>query len=203
MKHLVFTLLALLAVCGTTRAQRLQVGLRGGANLTDYHFSAVEIDGTRFSPGSTRAGFGAGFVVRLNLTKHLNLQSELDYDFVNYAIRAESPRPRNIRIRAERLEVPVQLGLQFGALRLFGGAAFRLTDSEHSSAPDLLRVRFDRDAIAVMGGIGLNIRHFFLDLRVQGYPRSRVWNTFISGGEEHRVRISRDIVYGASMGFFF
>lgn len=203
MKHLVFTLLAALAVCGTTRAQRLQVGLRGGANLTDYDFSAVEIGGTRFSPGQVRAGFGTGFVVRLNLTKHLHLQSELDYEFVNYAVRAESPRPRNVRIRAERLEVPVQLGLQFGALRLFGGATFRLTDSEHSSAPELLRVRFDRDALAVMGGIGLNIRHFFLDLRVQGYPRSRIWNTFVSGGEERRIRISHDIVYGASMGFFF
>lgn len=203
MKHLLFTLLALLAVCGTTRAQRLQVGLRGGANLTDYHFATVEIGGNRFSPGPTRAGFGAGLVVRLNLTKHLHLQSELGYEFVNYAVRANTSRLRDIRIRTERLEVPVQLGLKFGALRLFGGVAFRLTESERSSAPELLRVHFDRDALAVMGGIGLNIRHFFLDLRVQGYPRSRVWNTFVSGGEERRVRIARDIVYGANMGFFF
>lgn len=203
MKHLALTLLAALLVCGTTRAQRLQVGLRGGLNLTDYSFEPFEIGDTRFSPASMRAGFGTGFVLRLNLTRHLHLQSELDYEFINYAVRAENVLTRNIRIRTERLEVPVQLGLRFGVLRLFGGIAFRLTDSGRSSAPEQLSVRFDRDALAVTGGIGLNTRHFFLELRAQGYPRSSIWNTFIAAGEERRIRVSHDIVYGASMGFFF
>ena len=81
--------------------------------------------------------------------------------------------------------------------------SFRLADSSHSSAPQLLRVRFNNDEMAVMGGIGLNIRHFFLDFRVQGYPRSRIWNTFVSEGVTQRVKVSRDLVYGGSIGFFF
>ena len=62
---------------------------------------------------------------------------------------------------------------------------------------------FNNDEMAVMGGIGLNIRHFFLDFRVQGYPRSRIWNTFVSEGVTQRVKVSRDLVYGGSIGFFF
>lgn len=203
MKRLLFTLCAAVLACGTLSAQRLQVGLRGGLNAASYSFESVTIGSNTFSPASARAGFETGLAVRLNLTRHLHLQSELDYNFVNYSIHAAGRLPRDISVRAERLEVPVQLGLQFGILRLFGGVSFRLADSAHSSAPELLRVRFNNDDTAVIGGLGLNVRHFFLDVRIQGYPRSRVWNTFASEGAEQRVKVSRNLVYGASIGFFF
>lgn len=203
MKRLLLTLLAGVLSAGTLSAQRLQVGIRGGIDAAKHAFDPVTIGSNTFSPASGRVGFETGFVVRLNLTRHLHLQSELDYNFVNYAVHADGTSRRDISLRAERLEVPVQLGLQFGVVRLFGGMSFRLADSSHSSAPQLLRVRFNNDEMAVMGGIGLNIRHFFLDFRVQGYPRSRIWNTFVSEGVTQRVKVSRDLVYGGSIGFFF
>ena len=54
-----------------------------------------------------------------------------------------------------------------------------------------------------MGGLGLNIRKFFIDFRISGFPRSRVWHDFTSKGATHRVKVPRDIVYGGSVGFFF
>lgn len=203
MKRFLLLLLALAAVCGTASAQRFRVGVRGGVNVADYRFTPFSIGGSRFSAGSARAGFETGFVLRLNITKHLHLQSEINYDFVNYSVLSEGAVRRGIRLRAERLEIPVQLGLQFGALRLFGGASFRVADSQRSSAPGLLKVCFNDDEIALAGGLGLNVGHFFLDVRVQGYPRSRLWNTFTSGGVEERVEVTRDLIYGASIGFFF
>ena len=206
MKHLVFTLLAALLVSGAASAQRLMVGVRGGVNLTDYSFDATRIGDTRFTPGTPRVGYDVGFVLRLNLSKRLHLQSELDYAFVNYSVRAASvgnAGSSRLTLRTERLEIPVQLGFQFGVLRLFGGALFRVTDSERSSSPQLLRVGFNNGDVGVTGGLGLNIHKFFIDLRVSGYPRSRVWHDFTSGGVTQRVKVPHDLVYGGSIGFFF
>ncbi len=203
MKHLVLILLCALLFTGAASAQRrFQVGVRGGVSTTSYTFSRVEIGENRFRPGPAKAGYEVGFVLRLNLAKHLHLQSELNYAFINYAVRAQGAAARSIALRTGRFEIPVQLGLQFGPVRLFGGASFRVTGSEHSSAPKLLKVKFNNDDVGVMGGLGFNIRKFFFDFRVSGYARSRVWNTFASEGVSQRVKIPRNIVYGGSIGFF-
>ncbi len=203
MKKLFLTLFLAAIACGSASAQRLQAGLRGGVTATDYRFSPVVIDGTRFTAGPTRAGFETGFVLRLNLSKHLHLQSELDYSFINYAVHASNTNLRtNVQLRSERLDVPVQLGLQFGALRLFGGASFRLNTSLHSSHTDLLRVKFSEKP-AWMGGVGLNIKKFFLDVRVQGPWVSKNRNTFVSRGVARAVSVRNDLVWSGSLGFFF
>ena len=203
MKKLFLTLFIAAAVCGSASAQRLQVGLRSGMTATDYRFSPVVIDGTRFTSGSTRAGFEAGFVLRLNLSKHLHLQSELDYASANYSVRAASTRLHtSVRLRSERFEVPVQLGLQFGALRLFGGASFRLNTSTHSSYSDLLKVKFSEKP-AWLGGVGVNIGKFFFDARVQGPWGFKNRNTFISHGITRQVHVRNDLVWCGSLGFFF
>lgn len=203
MKKLFLTLLIVAAACGSASARRLQAGLRGGVTATDYRFSPVVIDGTRFTAGPTRAGFDAGFVLRLNLSKHLHLQSELDYGFMNYAVHASNSKLRtDVRLRSERLEVPVQLGLQLGALRLFGGASFRLSTSLHSSNADLLKVKFSENP-AWMGGIGLNIGKFFFDARVQGPWVSKNRDTFISRGYVRQAHVRNDLVWSGSLGFFF
>ncbi len=187
----------------TASAQRLMVGVRGGVNFADYSFVPTRIGDTRFTPGAVRAGYDVGFVLRLNLSKHLHLQSELNYAFVNYNVLAENSGSRRIALRTERFEIPVQLGFQFGVLRLFGGALFRVTESERSSVPQLLKVRFNNGDVGVMGGLGFNVRKFFIDFRISGYPRSRVWHDFTSEGIARRVKVPHDIVYGGSLGFFF
>lgn len=203
MKHLFFTLLLALGVTGATSAHRLMVGVRGGVKVADYSFVPTRIGNAHFSPGPLRAGYDVGLVVRLNLSRHLHLQSELNYAFINYDIRTQGVGPRSVTLRAERLEIPVQLGFQFGPLRLFGGAQFRVSDSERSSAPQVLKIGFNDSDVGVMGGIGLNIRKFFIDFRASGFPRSRVWHDFTSGGVTRRVKAPHDIVYGGSIGFFF
>ena len=198
-------LLALLFVLGAANvsAQRFRVGLRGGVNLTDYKFSRIKIGDTRFVPGNSRVGYDLGLVMRLNLSRRFHLQGELDYAFVNYDVLAIGAVHRTVKLRADRLEIPVQLGLQFGPLRLFGGPLFRVSHSEHSNASNILQVDFNNRNVGLMGGVGLNIRKFFIDFRMSGYPRSHVWQTFTSRGTVQRVKVPHDIVYGGSVGFFF
>lgn len=185
------------------RIRRFEVGVRGGVNFADYSFSSVRIANTRFTPGPIRTGYDVGLVLRLNLSRHLHIQSELNYAFVNYGVRAFDPYARTVMLRTERFEIPVQLGFQFGILRLFAGAQFRVADSERSSDPQVLHVGFNDNDIGIMGGAGLKIRKFFLEFRVSGYPCSSVWHDFRSNGISQRVKTSQDIVYGGSLGFFF
>lgn len=219
MKQLVIFVLALLLGAGTTLAQeaeqapeskaerprvrRFEIGVRGGINFADYSFTSVRLGGTHFSPGPIRAGYDVGLVVRLNLSRHLHLQSELNYAFVNYAVRASGTHTRTLTLRTERLEIPVQLGFQFGALRLFGGVQFRVADSQHSDRKQLLRIGFNDNDLAIMGGAGLRFHKFFLEFRVSGYPRAHVWHEFTSEGLKRRVKAPHDLVYGGSLGFFF
>lgn len=185
------------------RVRRFEVGVRSGVNFADYSFASVRIANARFAPASVRTGYDVGLVLRLNLSRHLHIQSELNYAFVNYGVRAYDPYAHTVMLRTERLEIPVQLGFQFGILRLFAGAQFRVADSERSSAPQLLHIGFNDSDIGIMGGAGLRIRKFFLEFRVSGYPRSSVWHDFRSNGIVQRVKSSQDIVYGGSLGFFF
>lgn len=200
-----FFLLAICAVLasGASAQRRLQIGVRGGVNATDYKAVATRIGDYTFSPGSAQVGYEAGLVVRLNLSRHIHIQSELDYDFVNYQFSARGPASRRIMVRTERLQIPLQLGFQAGILRIFGGAQFRVSQSERSNTPELLKVKFNNDNVGIMGGIGLNVRKFFIDFRVSGYPRTNVWQEFTSDGVTRRVKVPHDIVYGGSIGFFF
>ena len=101
MKHLFPLLLCALLLTGAASAQRrFQVGVRGGVTTTSYTFSRVEIGENRFRPGPAKADYQAGFVLRFNLTRRLHLQSELNFAFVNYSIRAEGSRTRSVSMRS-------------------------------------------------------------------------------------------------------
>ncbi len=184
-------------------ARRVRIGIRGGINLSDYRFDRLQIGDTWFVPGNARTGYEAGAVLRIDLSRRIHLQGELDYAIVNYDVLAINTARRVVSLRNGRLEIPVQAGLQFGPLRFFGGPLFRVSHTGRSSAAEVLRIGFNDRNVGIMGGMGLNIGRFFIDFRVSGYPRSRVWQTFFSGASVRRVRVPHDIVYGGSVGFFF
>ncbi len=204
MKHCLL-LFAALVLSGAASAQRLRLGVRAGMNTSDYRFSTVRIGDTYVSRGGARAGFNVGLVFRYDLSRRFHLQAETDYVFANYAYRLRGGAVHDVRIRAERLEIPVELGFRFAkVLRLFGGAVFRATNSQRSSAPGIFRVKFNDGDVALTGGLGVQIRSFFLDFRITLHPQGRTWNTFtLAGAEPQRVGIGRNILYGGSIGLFF
>lgn len=203
-KRLFTTLLAVLALAGAATAQPLRVGVRGGINMVDYSFRPVDIGERTFSPGDRRPGYDAGLVLRLRLARRLDLQSGLDYSRVDYGFRmVQNDALRKLNIVTERLEVPAELGIHLGVFRIFGGARFRLKSWQHSSNKHLLTVDFSDSKVALSGGVGLNIRKFFLEFRLTGYPGSVYHDTFRSGRARQRVAIRSSVIYGASMGFFF
>lgn len=111
MKHCLL-LFAALVLSGAASAQRLRLGVRAGMNTSDYRFSTVRIGDTYVSRGGARAGFDVGLVFRYDLSRRFHLQAETDYVFANYAYRLRGGAVHDVRIRAERLEIPVELGFQ-------------------------------------------------------------------------------------------
>ena len=194
MKRLFTLLIILSAVTSTASAQRFRVGFRIGANATDYSLPIVPFDGGYLVGGNTRVGFETALVARLNITRHLHLQTEFEYSLTGYQLRhVRTEGEQRIRLHANRVEVPLMLGVNIGAVRLFGGTFFRIAHSEKSEAPYLAKIRFNDSDVGVMGGVGINIRNFFVEARISGYPQSSVKSTIVSNGESRHIMVGRNI----------
>lgn len=203
MKRVLFTLILSAALCSASYAQRFKVGIRAGVNFSDYSISTLSTDDGLLQAGKTRTGFEAALVTRLALTKHLNLQAEFEYDRVNYQYRLlRTSNRRDINVNTNRMEIPLTLGINLGPVRVFGGAAFRVSHNEKSQVPSLLTVKFDDSKVALTGGAALNIRKFFVEGRITGYPRT-THNIITVNSDSHRVRVSQDLKWSLSAGFLF
>ena len=205
MKRFLLILLAVSSVTTASFAQRFQVGARIGANLSDYSTADAKFTEGTFYRGSVRAGFEAAILFRLNITRHLNLQTEFEYDRANYDFRYSGPAyaQRNVRLHADRIEIPLLLGIDAGPVRLFGGASFRAAHSENSSAPSLLRLKFNDSDVALTGGAGLKINKFFIEGRISGYPKKSLTNKITSKGETLDIKVCHNIKWTLTAGFFF
>ncbi|MBQ3260974.1 MAG: PorT family protein [Alistipes sp.] len=204
MKRLFITLVLLLAAVTASHARRFQVGVRVGVNAIDYSLPIVSFTDGYLVGGNTKVGFETALMARLNITRHLHLQTEFEFSRSGYQLRYVSPAfERIVKLHANRVEIPLMLGVNIGPVRLFAGTFFRIAHSEKSSAPRLAEVRFNNSDVGIMGGIGINIRKFFVEARISGYPKSSVSNTIISDNVGQRVRVGRNIRYSLSTGFFF
>lgn len=186
-------------------AQRFRFGIRAGVNLVDYSMGNAVFTRGSVLHGNTKAGFETALVGRLNITRHLHLQTEFEFSRTGYGfLYSESGvGRRDVKIHANRIEIPLEIGLNAGPVRLFGGVAFRVAHSEKSNAPTLLKVKFNDSDVGIMGGVGVNIRRFIIDARITGYPKASTANMMTSHGETKRVSVGRHIRWSLSAGFLF
>lgn len=185
-------------------AQFLHVGLRAGLNLSDIAFSKFSLSDAMVSGGPTKCGYQVAFMMRANLTRHLNLQAELEYACAvdSYNIdRGSYARTTNIQQR--RLSLPVELGFQFGAVRLFGGASFALGDWTGNSRASVLAVDYDLPDVSIVGGVGVHFKKIFLEARVQSSTKSSQYYLYRIGNTVRNVKIKHNLLWSFSAGFFF
>lgn len=185
-------------------AQFLHVGLRAGLNLSDISVPRFSLDDAMVSSGRTKCGYQAAFMMRANLTRHLNLQAELEYSCAvnSYDIdRGSYTRSTNIQLR--RLSLPIELGLQFGAVRLFGGAAFALGDWTANSNAAVLSADYDLPDVSIVGGVGVHFKKIFLEARVQSSSKAAQYNLYRISNAVRSVKVKRNLLWSFSAGFFF
>ena len=204
MKTFCATILLLVAVVAPAFAQQFDVGIRAGANLADFSLPKVSFEEGSLSGGDLRVGFETALVARFTILRHLYMQTEFEYGHTRYQLRYESRQPlRLVTLQANRVELPLMLGLRFGPVAIFGGTFLRIAHNEKSSDPTLAKVQFNDSEVGVMGGLGVNIRKFFIEARVTGYPKTSVTAIVESNGISQKVDVGRNIRYSLSAGIFF
>ena len=204
MKQLFTTFALLLAMVATTSAQSLRVGFRVGANAADLSLPKVTFEDGYIVSGNTRVGVETALVARLNITPHLHLQTEFEYSRSGYQLRYVAPIiEQRVKIDANRVEIPLIIGVNIGPLRLFGGTFIRIAHSEKSDIPILAKIKFNDSDVGLMGGVGVNIRNFFIETRISGYPRTVIKSHIESRGVQQQVRVRQHIRYSLSTGIFF
>lgn len=204
MKTFCATILLLVAAVAPAFAQQFEAGVRAGANLTDFSLPKVSFAEGSVSGGEMQVGFETALVARFTILRHLYMQAEFEYGHTRYQLRYESRQPlRLVKLQANRVELPLMLGLRFGPLSIFGGTFLRIAHNEKSNAPTLAKVQFNDSEVGVMGGLGVNIRKFFVEARVTGYPKTSVTAIVESNGISQKVDVGRNIRYSLSAGIFF
>lgn len=204
MRKLLLVLLG--AACCLTRAdaQFLHAGLRGGLNMSDMAVGRFSLDDAVVKRGRVKCGYQLAFMLRADLTRHLNLQAELEYACaINSYDIERTAYTSHVDIQSRRLNLPIELGLQFGLVRIFGGASFALGDWTSNSRASVLSVDYDLPDVAIVGGMGLHFKSIFLEARVQSSAKSSQYYLYRIGNSVRSVKVKRDMLWSLSIGFFF
>lgn len=181
----------------------LRIGVRGGVNIADTRFDQVTLGDSRISRGKDSPGYQVALVTRLTIPKFIQISPELQFVSHDYGYEIRGDRYGDVRISSKRLELPVMIGFNISAFRLFGGPVFRLGHWEKSNRPDLgFVVHYNDSDVALMAGAGFDIGKFFLDARYVAYPRA-TYNLMSVDGARRYVRMKRNWMWQFSAGFFF
>lgn len=202
----VTTAIALFVSITALSAQPLKIGVKGGVSSDEFHFSSVKIGETLISPStSATLGYNMGLVARVTIPKFIHIQSELLYSSREYGYRItpKSASAQKVKITEQRLDLPVLVGFNISALRIFAGPVFTLRSSSSSSNKEIpFSASYYKSDIDLQLGAGLDIKKFFVDIRyTRPFDGSRQYITY--GGKGASVKISRDETWSFNMGFFF
>lgn len=128
MKFLLSVVIAATVLTGTANAQQAKFGIKGGLNVSDIRHS----NGTNYEPV---AGFHAGFLAHIHLTKRFALQPEAFYSTngANY-----KSGPLDTRYNLGYIQVPVLLQYMFlNGIRVQAGPQLGFLVNAKSHSGDL------------------------------------------------------------------
>lgn len=205
MKKTIFTALILTSLALAAAAQPLKIGVRAGLNTGSYRFDKFIVGNTSVSPGSRPApGYQLALAMRLSIPHFLQIQPELAYSARNYTYRVVTQGAAdNVKVQNKALEVPLMVGFNIRALRLFGGPVFNLTEKQRIKGNRQgMQFKYDRRDVALQFGAGVDIKKLFVDVRYTTAPGG-MKTSYTLGENSRTVKSAHDRMWTFSMGFFF
>lgn len=206
MRKMLFLMLALaLLAAERGEAQVLKLGVKGGVSTQNYDFKTVTIDGVTIKPGSNSdVGYQLGLVLRLSIPQFLQIQPELLYSSKKYDyVVSEDDMTNKVGIETKRFELPIMIGFNISALRIFAGPKFILASSTKTTNSDIpLSMDYVNKDIAFQCGFGLDIKRFFIDVTYSTYLGDN-YDKFTYADSESKVRVKKDDQWLFNLGFFF
>ncbi|MBP3331031.1 MAG: PorT family protein [Tidjanibacter sp.] len=187
-------------------AQTVRFGFRGGANESHYSFDKFALDGNAVTPlRGAENGYQVGAVMRIQIPKFIHIQPELNYQVRNYTLLTSGDNFSGKRneFKSTTIKLPVTMGFNIGALRLFGGPVFTL-DSTVKNRDDAgeMDIEFDDSEVAFVVGGGFDIKNFFIDLRYTTFGGS-TYSTISINDASYKAKVLTDELWELSVGFFF
>jgi hypothetical protein len=158
----ILIVLSILCVCETAQAQRLKIGIRGGAN-------ANKIEGKSFSD-EFRYGYHIGGAVEMMFGKAIGIQPEVLFNQSNlrtgysFDTLYESINPGTLKdVRLNYLSIPILLNIKpFPFLTLQAGPQFGILMSTDRTLLEDGKEAFRNGNFSMVGGVQLNIMQFRL-----------------------------------------
>lgn len=173
-KHLLLLLLLLAAPAASQAQSLVQFGVKAGLliNTTDLKFNSPSLD-YGYDNTSTKPGFEAGVMVRLNLPGSWLLQPEILYNRTTGSFPTDSDATGTDRLKtgSNWFDVPVLVGWKFAMFRIMAGPSFRFPVNDvltRNGDRDRIRPRLDNFVMGFQAGFGLDIGRFTLDARYCG-----------------------------------
>lgn len=203
MKNLLLTLV-LLATCCSASAQIFKIGLRGGVNIADDEFAQISTGDYRVSHVKSKAGYQVALVTRISIPRFLQIAPEFQMVAHTYRYQLSGAGTnREVQVAVKRFELPVMLGFNISAFRLFGGPQFRIAQTQKvKNGRAGFDVSYNDSDVALVVGAGFDLGKFFLDARYNFYPQ-KTRNQIEVGGVARAAKLKNGGMWQFSAGFFF
>ena len=180
-KKLFFTaLFGVFAVSLFAQKENFKLGVRVGVSTTDIEAddllitNADAMENLRLGIAEANYGYHLGLFAQMR-KKHFFVQPEVLFnsnsvDFKVTDLSSPESSPQILREKYQYLDVPLMLGLKFGALRLQGGPVGHVFLNSSSELIDVAgyEEKFDEFTYGWQAGIGIDFWQFVIDVKYEG-----------------------------------
>lgn len=205
MRKILLLIAALLIVgTATTQAQILKFGVIGGANSHALEFDAVKIgDATISQIDREQYGYQLGAVLRISLPSFIQIQTELIYKETNSRILVNNgSNVVSTSMSMSSWELPVMIGFNIRALRLFCGPVYRLsTDIDFTQKYNKMSATMSNN-VGLQAGAGIDLGKFFIDCRYSTFYSDNKFALNVNGSSGI-IKTTSDKSWIINCGLFF
>lgn len=204
MKRLFLLLVILITASTVATAQFIQGGVKAGINInsSDFLLKNGHLADQAVGAFKNNAGYHVGFMARVNLGgiyvqgDALYVRNSFSYTFNN----------EKMKVKENRLDLPVVLGLKLLFLRAYVGPRFDIDLGKNVSKTigdaNEIKTAFDNRWLGYQAGLGLDLfNKMSVDFSYNGYfkaPSQR-----IDVGEKNYVIKQKSRQYWITLGYYF
>jgi len=212
MKKYILIFILAIGMVLTSNAQVLSFGIKGGLNYSKLKFDdisnvAAAAKNYNLMEDESFQGFHIGLMGRIKVF-NMFIQPELLFNTTGGKVLVEeigSSVASVKKVKYNKLDLPVLLGMKFGPARINAGPVASVTLSSDSELGDIIPEIETISKGATLGyqvGAGLDIlKKFTIDLRYEG-GLSKLGDKLTLGGTDYAFD-SRNSKFLVSVGFFF
>lgn len=204
MRKLFLLLVVLAASASLASAQIIKFGVKGGVNINSSEFvlNNGSIKNQVLESVKNYAGYHVGFMTRINLAA-IYVQGDVLYVRNSYAYDIKGGQ---LKVKENKLSVPVVAGLNILFLRVYAGPKFDFDLSNNLKKSignsDAIKETFDNRWLGYQLGVGADLfNRISVDLSYNGYFKAPTQQYNI-GTESYQIK-QKSRQFWITLGYYF